>query len=119
MAVSFDAAFNPGQLRIVEQFSPMAQIKAPLMLLWRKFDGQRSHWWNTTAAAPEKQLTPTCSSIKSDSTMPLIRDLSAISDNRDFYAVDRGQRVEQALPFLAAFAPNPELSGGGPEIERG
>src|SRR5436309_13520653 len=42
----------------------------------------------------------------------------AFSDNRDFYAVDWRERVKQAFPFLAAVAPNPELSSRGAQVER-
>src|ERR1041384_1149175 len=40
-------------------------------------------------------------------------------DDGDFHAVNRRERVEQALPFLAAVAAEPELAGGGAEVERG
>src|SRR2546426_5076386 len=41
------------------------------------------------------------------------------SDHRDLHAVDRRQRVEQAVPLLAAVPPDPQLSRRGPEVERG
>src|ERR1700730_11278823 len=34
-------------------------------------------------------------------------------------AVDRGQRIEQAVPLLAALPPDPELTGRRSEVERG
>src|SRR2546425_618749 len=41
------------------------------------------------------------------------------SDHRDLDAVDRRERVEQAVPLLAAVATDPELARGGAEVERG
>src|SRR5438876_1988579 len=41
------------------------------------------------------------------------------SHDRDLDVVDRGQRIEQAVPLLTALPPDPELTGRRPEIERG
>ena len=41
------------------------------------------------------------------------------SHHRNLHAVDRRERIEQAAPRLAAVSPDPELSGRGPEVERG
>jgi hypothetical protein len=38
-------------------------------------------------------------------------------NNRDFYAVDGWQGVEQAVPLVSAFAADPELAGGCAEVE--
>src|SRR5438552_10591442 len=40
------------------------------------------------------------------------------SDHRDLHAVDRRERVEQAVPLLAAVPPDPELACRGAEVER-
>src|SRR5262245_25896789 len=40
------------------------------------------------------------------------------SDDRHLHVEDRRQRVEQALPLLAALAAHPQLAGGGAEVER-
>jgi hypothetical protein len=40
------------------------------------------------------------------------------SHDRDLHAVDRRKRIEQAVPFLAAVAAHPELTGRGPELKR-
>src|SRR2546426_10528977 len=41
------------------------------------------------------------------------------SHNGGLHTMDWRKRFEEALPSLAAVAAHPELSGGGPEIERG
>ena len=43
MSVRFNAAFDLGQLRISEQFSPATQVECSLRLVLRKFDGQCRH----------------------------------------------------------------------------
>jgi hypothetical protein len=45
--------------------------------------------------------------------------LSSDSHYPDLYAVDWRQRVEEATPFLAAIATDPELAGRRAEVERG
>src|SRR5439155_12498481 len=42
---------------------------------------------------------------------------SAFSHDGSLDAMDRRERVEQALPLLPSVPPDPELPGGGPEIE--
>src|SRR6185369_97147 len=41
------------------------------------------------------------------------------SHDGDLHAVDWRQRVEEALPALAAVTTDPKLAGGCPEVERG
>jgi len=43
MAVGFDAAFDPGQFGIGQQFGPAAQVESGLGLVRRQFNGQRCH----------------------------------------------------------------------------
>src|SRR5687767_10377967 len=50
-------------------------------------------------------------------TMVTVFDAS--SDHCHLNVVDRGQRIEQAVPLLTALPPNPELAGRRPEIQRG
>src|SRR2546427_798577 len=40
------------------------------------------------------------------------------SHDRDLDVVDRGQRIEQAVPLLTALPPDPELTGRRSEVER-
>src|SRR5438034_1172875 len=44
---------------------------------------------------------------------------SRFSNHRDLDAVDGRERIEKAAPIFAAVAADPELSGRGPEVERG
>src|SRR5262245_43743888 len=49
---------------------------------------------------------------------PDVSPRRASSHHRDLHVVDGRQRFEQAVPFLAALASDPELAGRGPEVER-
>src|SRR5437879_8577696 len=44
---------------------------------------------------------------------------TAPSNDGHLHAVDRRERIEEAVPALAAVAPNPELTGRRSHVERG
>src|SRR5439155_24147436 len=59
-----------------------------------------------------------CSSTISDSSRRApAQTSSAVSHDGSLDAMDRRERVEQALPLLPSVPPDPELPGGGPEIQ--
>src|SRR6516165_4670706 len=72
-----------------------------------------------TRVGPTPRAPWTVADCEIDLRPGVSSELLSGSHHRDLQAVDRRQRVEEATPFLAAIATDPELAGRGAEVERG